>query len=283
MTMGEDALSRSFRMFEFFVALGSEPYPVVKLYRVLTDSRDVKMTRQDVYHVLLVLRDAYVISKSRERGGEIVLLPRLFFELSYMYARLPSDDPIEFIKNVIRDRLSIEWCFNGLMNFIGAYGDLIATFFAVVDSIFSGREISFSAITLLLISAECMPKPYSLIIPTTSSLFARLDLARVELSKVYASIKERVSTLTESYVNPVYINARSIATATLFYILLSEGVKRVLYQHDKSDPHLSLLFSLDKKYLHFYEYSVKQLEEKLEERLRKLEEDVEKKLDHGAP
>jgi hypothetical protein len=236
----------------------------------LTSARDVRITKQDVNHVLTILRNSYIVSKNRRRGGLLVLLPRLFFELSYRYGHAaPNTDPSSFILKQLSAR-GVPWCFNDLMSFVRSYGDLVAEFFALIDHVYSKHETSFRAATLLLISTTTVPEPYSWVIPSMrSSLFERLKLLERGLSKVYGSIKARIASLTSSYENTVYINARNIATAILFYILLSEGVKRVLHYHgsDKPDPHLSLLFTLDEKYIKQYYSWEKQLIGKQRKRL----------------
>ena len=140
------------------------------------------------------------------------------------------------------------------MNFIKNYGDIISLFFAVVDSIYSKSELSFRAATLLYTSTNVVPEPYSYIIPgIRSSLFERIELSKKALSKIYSRIKDRISSLVSEYTNLVYVNARNIATAILFYIILNEGAKRILhYNPNMRDPHLELLFSLNEEFIEYY-------------------------------
>jgi len=148
------------------------------------------------------------------------------------------------------------------MNFIKSYGDLITEFFALIDIVYSRHETSFRATTLLLISSTTIPEPYSWIIPNVkSSLFKRLELLERGLNIIYTDVKTKIISLTSEYSNQVYVNARNIATAILFYILLSKGVERILHYHysEKPDPHLVLLFSLDEKYIKQYHDWEKQL------------------------
>jgi len=250
-------LSKSFIIFKYFIELSSEPYPVVKLYNDLTAVRNTntKITKQDVNHVLTILRKAFIIAKNRDRGGLLIIIPRLFFELSYRYAHAADIGAEDFILKQL-DAKGVSWCFNGLMNFIKSYGDIIAEFFALIDTVFSKYEVSFRAATLLHISSTTIvPAPYSWIIPDIESqLFERLKLLETVLSAIYRNIKERIASLTDQYRNPVYANARSIATAVLFYTFLTKGVERILYYHhfEKPDPHLSLLFSLSDEYIEQY-------------------------------
>uniref|UniRef100_A0A7C2G0W8 Uncharacterized protein n=1 Tax=Thermosphaera aggregans TaxID=54254 RepID=A0A7C2G0W8_9CREN len=98
-----------------------------------------------------------------------------------------------------------------------------------------------------------LPEPYSYTLPDPPES-KRVDLAEEALRKVYKNIKERVEALTKNYKNPVYINARTIASSTLFYILVSEGVKRILYYDpNKPDPQLAFLFSINDGFVEFYQ------------------------------
>jgi hypothetical protein len=245
-------MSKSLELFKYFVMLTPEPHPVVKLY-ALTTKKDAKVTKYDVYHLLVILKRSHLISRNKHKGGLLIPLPQLFFNLSYTYARSPRVDPEAFIKSWLR-RENISWCYNDLMNFIENYGDIISLFFTVVDSIYSKSELSFRAATLLYIASDVVPEPYSYIVPNIkSSLFERIELSKKALSKIYSLIKDRISSLTSEYKNPVYINARNIASAIFFYVLLIEGVKRILYypSSDTPDPHLALLFSLNERFTEY--------------------------------
>jgi len=257
-------LNKSFTMFKYFVALDPGPYQVVKVYDALTSVRstDTRITKQDVNHVLTLLRESFVISKNRRRGGLLVLIPHLFFELSHRYAHTASIGVEDFILKRLNAE-GISWCFNDLMSFMKSYGGVIAEFFALIDVVFSKHETSFRAVTLLLISSTIMPEPYSWIIPNVrSSLFDEMELLEKGLKTIYRDLKTRIVSLTSGkYQNPVYINARNIAAAILFYVLLSKGVERVLHYHysGKPDLHLSLLFSLNEEYIEQYDSFVKHL------------------------
>jgi len=259
-------LNKSFTIFKYFVALDRGPYPVVKVYDALTSVRSAgtKITKQDVNHVLTLLRESFVISKNRRRGGLLVLIPHLLFELSYRYAHVAGIGAEDFILKRLNAE-SISWCFNDLMSFIKSYGNVITEFFALIDTVFFKHETSFRAATLLLISSIIIPDPYSWIIPNVkSSLFEEMELLEKGLKTIYRDLKTRMISLTSGgYQNPVYINARNIATAILFYVLLSKGVERMLYYYpEKPDPHLSLLFSLNEEYIEQYDSFVKQLSSK---------------------
>jgi len=251
-------LRKSLELFKYFIMLAPEPHPVVEYY-TLTSRKDVKITKYDVYHLLVILRKSYLISRNKLKGGFLVPLPQLFFSLSYEYvneyAKLSNIDPNDFIRASSRRR-NIAWCFNDLMSFIESYGDIISLFFAVVDAIYLRSELSFRAVTLLYVSTDVVPEPYSYIIPgIESSLFERIELSKKVLSRVYSLIKDRVASLTSEYTNPVYINARNIASAAFFYVLLGEGAKRILYypiyNPNIPDPHLALLFSLDERFVKY--------------------------------
>jgi len=257
-------LNKSFTIFKYFVALDRGPYPVVKVYDALTSVRstDTRITKQDVNHILTLLRKSSIIAKNRRRGGLLVLIPHLFFELSYRYAHTADIGAEDFILKRLNAE-GISWCFNDLMSFIKSYGDVITEFFALTDVVFSKHETSFRAATLLLISSTTIPEPYSWIIPNVkSSLFEEMELLEKGLKTIYRDLKTRIVSLTSGkYQNPVYINARNIATAILFYVLLSKGVERILHYHysEKPDPHLSLLFSLNEEYIGQYDNFVKHL------------------------
>jgi len=266
-------LNKSFTIFKYFVALNPGPYPVVKVYDALTSVRgtDTRITKQDVNHVLMLLRESFVISKNRRRGGLLVLIPHLFFELSYRYAHTVNVGAEDFILKRLNAE-GISWCSDDLMNFIKSYGNIITEFFALIDATFSKHETSFRAASLLLISSTTIPAPYSWIIPgIKSSLFEEMRLLEEGLNTIYKDLKTRIISLTsDGYQNPVYINARNIATAILFYVLLSKGVERILYYYpEKPDPHLSLLFSLNEEYIEQYDNFVKQLSSKQPTRRRR--------------
>lgn len=247
-------MRKSLELFKYFIMMAPEQHPVVEYY-TLTSRKDVKITKYDVYHLLVILRKSYLISRNKLKGGFLVPLPQIFFNLSYEYAGSSDTDPNDFIKISLRRR-NIAWCFDDLMSFIESYGDIISLFFAVVDAIYLRSELSFRAATLLYVSADVVPEPYSYIIPDIkSSLFERIELSKKALSKIYSLIKGRVSLLTSEYTNPVYINARNIASAAFFYVLLGEGAKRILYypsyNHNTPDPHLALLFSLNERFIEY--------------------------------
>ncbi len=99
-----------------------------------------------------------------------------------------------------------------------------------MDAIYLRSELSFRAATLLYVSTNVVPEPYSYMIPDIKcSLFERIELSKKALSKIYSLIKDRISSLTSKHTNPVYINARNIASAEFFYVLLGEGARRILY------------------------------------------------------
>jgi len=259
-------LNKSFTIFKYFVALGPGPYQVVKVYDALTSVRGAgtKITKQDVNHILTLLRKSSIIAKNRRRGGLLVLIPHLFFELSYRYAHTVNVGAEDFILKRLNAE-AIPWCFNDLVSFMKSYGDIIAEFFALIDATFSKHETSFRAATLLLISSTTIPTPYSWIIPNIkSSLFEEMELLEKGLKTIYRDLKTRIVSLTSGkYQNPVYINARNITAAILFYVLLSKGVERILYYYpEKPDPHLSLLFSLNEEYIEQYDNFIKQLSSK---------------------
>jgi len=74
------------------------------------------------------------------------------------------------------------------------------------------------------ISESILPEPYSsVLIDIERSLFEMVELAKRGLERVYRVIKNRIDSLTKDFTNPVYINAKNIISAVLFYIFLSEG------------------------------------------------------------
>lgn len=123
------------------------------------------------------------------------------------------------------------------MSFVKSYGDLIAGFFALIDTVYSKQEISFRAATLLFIASNIVPEPYSWIISITKSpLFERLKMLKEGLSIIYSELKSRITSLTERYSNRVYANSRNIATAILFPSRGSR--KNIVEQHSEGERRL---------------------------------------------
>jgi len=245
-------MEKSLVMFGYLLLLGPDPIPVVKLRRDLV-AIDPRITKYDVYHLLVLLRRVRLIGKSKTIGGHIVFLPPLFFALSYEYSRTLKRDPRDFIKASLRGR-GIEWAFSDLMEFVKAYGDVISLFFGVVDSVYFRSGESFRAVALLYVASEAIPGPYPRLVPgIESGLLRKLELSKRAFQEILKLIKDRISALAPDCKNPVYINARSIASSAFLYILFSEGVKRILHYHyGKPDPHLSLLYSLNEKLADLY-------------------------------
>lgn len=247
-------MEKSFVIYQYLVTLGPELHSVGKPYQDLTSLKGVKVTKYDAYHLLSVLRKAHLIARDKPKGGHFVFLPSLFFTLSHEYSRKGfKASTADFIEKSLKQR-GIGWCFNDFMSFVESYGDIISIFFGIVDSVYLRQNMNPWAALLLHVASEVAPEPYAYGIPSIeSSLYEKIELSRKALEKVYECIKVRVAQLTSEYSGSSYINARNIASATLFYILVSEGVKRILYYHyDKPDPHLALLYALNEGFAEYH-------------------------------
>jgi len=252
-------LSKSQAIFAYLSNLGPDPYPVVKIYKDLT-SRNVNVTKQDVQHLLVILREARLVSKDRPRGGCIVFLPKLFFDISGEYAkRVPGvDNPGDFIAESLRRR-GTEWCSDDLLRFSETYGDLISAFFGVIDAVFVRIDIPFrTALFLYVLASQVVKEPYASALPgSNQALINRLKLATEALKVLYKRVKGKIAELTPRYTNRVYVNARNIATAVFFDTLSRAGIMRILHlphhSEEEPDPQLALLFALDEKFVRTYD------------------------------
>ena len=251
-------MGKTHEMVVYVLTLGPDPHPVVKVYEDLVSEsrrRGVEITKQDVHHLLAVLWKSRIASKSRQRGGYLVILPRVYFSLAERYAKVLGQgaEPGDFVGRALKEE-GIGWCYDDFMGFVEGYGDLVSLFFGAIDSIYLHPDESFRAAHLSYMVSATVGGPH--LLPGVRLGFTRrLSLAEKAFGKLYRRIKERVVELTREYRKPPYINARNIAVRALFYILGSEGVKRVLYYYGSSrpDPQLALLFSLNERLAELYE------------------------------
>jgi len=234
-----------------------EPLKVKEVYWDLVSigsNRGLRITKYDIYHLLQVLKKAYIICRDKDRGGHIVFIPSIFFNLSSIYSiryNYLSRDPRMFIMETLK-RGGIPWCYDSLMNFINEYKEDITLFYAVVESTLDKPAESYRGLALLDAASKIMSRPYSSLIPRIDeSLKRHYEMLLEGLDTVYKSLKSKISKLVPSK-NGVYVNMRNIATSLLFYTFLREGVKQLLIGHlERFREHpgmpLKLLFDIDEK------------------------------------